>query len=360
MIILLGLGVLIGVILIYMIVIIFFPVLSLPDQPIPKLPGNSEREAKLKSYRQEVQFPVDGLNIHAWLYLPKNVSGPVPCVIMANGFGGVKDCALDNYVERFLDAGLAALSFDYRHFGESEGQPRQLYDAIMQLDDFQAAIVYARSRDEIDANNIFLWGTSAGAGYGLTIAARDKQIAGVITQCGAIDHKADSKLFMDRDGIGFMLALIPHAQRDKGRSRFGLSPHRFPIVGKPGTRAMLATPGAFDGYAKILGSSKTFRNEVCGRLLFAPHAPDATESAKDVACPVLFVACEHDNLASPESHKRAAEHLGDKATVISYPIGHFDIYEGEYFEQAVSEMAAFIKKQLTTGEKVIDGQEVIV
>lgn len=347
--ILLGLGILVGVILIYLIVIIFLPVLSLPEQPIPKLPGNPEREAKLKQYRQEVQFPVDGLNIHAWLYLPKNASGSVPCVVMTHGFGGVKDCALDSYVERFLDAGLATLTYDYRYFGESEGQPRQVYNATWQLDDFRAAIDYVRGRDEIDADKLFLWGTSAGGGYGLTVAANDKQIAGVIAQCAAIDHKADSKMYMEREGgVGFMLALVPHAQRDKGRSRFGLSPHRFPIVGKAGTRAMLTGPGAFEGYARILGASKTFRNEICARSLLSPHAPDPVEASKEVECPVLFVVCEKDNLTSPESYKRAAEFLGDKATVRSYPVGHFDIYVGEYFEQASGEMVSFIKKRIAT------------
>ncbi len=62
-----------------------------------------------------------------------------------------------------------------------------------------------------------------------------------------------------------------------------------------------------------------------------------------VQCPVLFLACEKDNLAAPDSYKRAAEILGNKAEVRSYPIGHFDIYEGEYFEKATGEMVAFLE-----------------
>ena len=45
---------------------------------------------------------------------------------MAHGFSGVREQRLDAYAERFAQAGLAVLVFDYRHFGASGGEPRQL------------------------------------------------------------------------------------------------------------------------------------------------------------------------------------------------------------------------------------------
>jgi cephalosporin-C deacetylase-like acetyl esterase len=343
---LIGLGILVGIVLCYLIVIIFFPVLSVPRQPIKRQTGDNNESKRAPAYRYDAQFGVGETNIHGWLYLPEAISGAAPCVIMSTGFGGTKDCILERYAVRFVEAGLAVLTYDYRHFGESEGTPRQLYDVCCQLDDLRAAVEYAQSRSEIDAENIVLWGTSAAGGYGLMIAAENVKIAAVIAQCAAIDHKADSKIYMDREGMGFFLRLLVHAQRDKGRSRFGLSPHTFPIVGKPGTLALLAAPGAFDGYARLMQNSNTFRNEVCARLFFMAHGPDPVEASKKIQCPVLFLACEQDNLAAPDSYNPAAEALGDKAEVRTYPIGHFDIYEGEYFEKAISEMLTFLKKHL--------------
>jgi len=226
---------------------------------------------------------------------------------------------------------------------KDEEEPRQLYDVSYQLEDCQAAIAYARGRDEIDPEKIIIWGTSAAGGYGLTIAAEDERIAAVIAQCAGIDHEADSKLFMEREGYGYILRLFVHAQRDKGRSRFGLSPHTIPIVGDSGTTAMLAAPGALDGYARLMGESNTFQNEVCARLLFMGHGRDPSEAAQDVRCPVLFLVCEQDNLTAPDSHVKAAAALADKAIVRSYPIGHFDIYEGQHFEEAVNEMLALLE-----------------
>jgi pimeloyl-ACP methyl ester carboxylesterase len=262
---------------------------------------------------------------------------------MNQGFGGTKDCLLEKYALRFIKEGVAVLTYDYRHFGDSEGQPRQLYEVTYQLEDLRAAIAYARDREEIDPEKIVLWGTSASGGYGLVVAAEDKRIAAVIAQCAGIDHEADDKLFLEREGYRFFIRLLVHAQRDKGRSRLGLSPHKLPIVGRPGTVALLTAPGAFDGYASLFSESETFENEVCARLFFMTHGPDPNEAALEVSCPVLFLVCEQDNLVAPDSHVKAAGALGDKAVVKSYPIGHFDIYRGVYFQEAVNEMIALIK-----------------
>ena len=91
---------------------------------------------------------------------------------------------------------------------------------------------------------------------------------------------------------------------------------------------MFTAPGAFDGYARLTKDSRTFKNEVCARLFFMAHGPDPLEASKKVQCPTLFLACEQDNLVAPDSYEPAAKALGDRAQVKTYPIGHFDIYEG--------------------------------
>jgi cephalosporin-C deacetylase-like acetyl esterase len=338
---LIGVGMFLGVVLLYLIVIIFFPILSVPKQPIKKrVPKKSEPPKS----RQDAPFYVEGSKISAWLYLPEESLFPVPCIVMSQGFGGTKDCILERYALRFVESGYAVLAYDFRHFGTSEGEPRQLFDTLKQHDDLRAAISYVRGRSEIDPEKIVLWGTSASGGYGLTIAAEDKRVAAVIAQCPGIDHQADSELFFEREGLRFFMRLFVHAQRDKGRSRFGLSPHKFPIVGQPGTIAMLTAPGAYEGYANLVAESNSFVNETCARLLFMAHGLDPVEASKQAKCPVLFLVCEHDNLVSPDSYKRAAEALGENAKVVKYPIGHFDIYEGTYFENAINEKHEFLKK----------------
>jgi len=341
--ILVGLGIIIGVILIYLVVIIFFPVFSEPKQPIQK----TEPEiGKVPKCRNDVTFTVEKTTLSAWLYLPEELSTSVPCIIMSHGFGGTKGMILESYALQFVEAGMAVLTYDYRYFGASEGEPRQLFSMAGQLEDLKAAINYARSRKEINPDKIALWGTSAAGGYGLIIAAEDRRITCVVGQCPALDSHEDSKLALKREGIGFFLRLFVHAQRDKGRSRFGLSPHRIPIVGRPGTLAMITAPGAFEGYYNL--ASPNFINQVCARALLTSHGYNPVDYAKDVKCPVLLHVCEKDNLVSEVSYKKTAEILGEYAEVKIYPIGHFDIYEGEHFEKAVNDQITFFRKHFNT------------
>lgn len=67
---------------------------------------------------QAVYFYSRGIRCEADLYQP-DASGPRPCIVMAHGFGGIRAASLDHFAERFRDAGLAVLVFDYRHFGTS-------------------------------------------------------------------------------------------------------------------------------------------------------------------------------------------------------------------------------------------------
>jgi cephalosporin-C deacetylase-like acetyl esterase len=345
MIILQMLGILIGVIVLYLVIVIFFPGFSVPKQPLPfSATAIAEKPTEPPESREEVNFEVGGLRLNARLYLPKDLSTAVPCIVMNTGFGGTKDRILENYASRFQEAGMAVLTYDYRYFGESEGRPRQMFSISCQLEDCRAAIEYVRGLEIIKPEKIAIWGTSAGGGYGLAIAATDKKIACVCAQVAGLDSKEDSKLYLKREGIAFILRLIMHAQRDKGRSRFGLSAHKIPIVGRPGTLAMITAPGAFEGYSKLASSS--FINEVCARALLTTGGYNPIKNAPNVQCPVLLQFCEQDNLVSPDSALKVAGILGKYAEVKQYPIGHFDIYTGENFERCVTDQINFFKKHL--------------
>lgn len=333
-------GSLIALIISYLAVVVLSPFIRVRPQPIEGAPGDSPEEGSF----EPLSFMVEGLTVRARLFLPANVETPRPCIIMSHGFGGTQDILLYRYVKRYREAGLAVLTYDYRYFGESAGEPRQSFHGDWQMADLEAAVRYVRGRREIDEDRIALWGTSAAGGYGLVAASRDKKIAAVVGQCPALDGRADSKKALERDGLVFYLKLFVHAQRDRGRGRLGLSPHMLPIVGKPGTTAMLTAPGAFEGYSKLAGPG--FRNEVCPRLILMGHGPNPIDYAAEVECPVLLQICLEDNLLSPESYEKTAAILGERCELKKYPCGHFGIYEGEIFEQAVSDQIEFFKRCL--------------
>ena len=72
--------------------------------------------------RQNVQFVSQGLKCTGWFYRASSYNN-LPCIIMAPGFGGVKEKGLSSYAAAFAEIGYHVLVFDYRHFGEAQEPP---------------------------------------------------------------------------------------------------------------------------------------------------------------------------------------------------------------------------------------------
>lgn len=68
-------------------------------------------------------FYSHGLRCAGTLELPARAKRP-PVIVMAHGFGAIRAAGLYDFAERFVKAGYAVFLFDYRSFGDSEGEPR--------------------------------------------------------------------------------------------------------------------------------------------------------------------------------------------------------------------------------------------
>src|SRR5881409_3859928 len=141
--------------------------------------------------RRDVAFNSSGDGCRALLFMP--AAERPPLVILGHGLGGIREYGLEPFARRIADAGIAALVFTYRHFGDSGGHPRQLLDIGRQLDDWAAALAYARTLDEIDSARIALWGTSFGGGHVLIAAEHDGNVAAVVSQCPFTDGVAATR-----------------------------------------------------------------------------------------------------------------------------------------------------------------------
>jgi fermentation-respiration switch protein FrsA (DUF1100 family) len=343
------LGILVGIFVLYLLIVALVPGLSAPEQRLERPKPAKGVGSKPSRSRRDVTLEVKGTSVSAWLFLPEDLSAPVPCIIMGHGFGGTKDMGLETYAVRFQEAGFAVLVFDYRHFGESDGEPRQLAWIPYQLQDYAAAIAYARGLEEIDAARIALWGTSASGGHVIVVAARDKDVACVVAQCPGLDGRAAVLEVYRKVGIRNGLRIVMHGQRDLVRSWLGLSPHKIPIVGRPGSIACLPVQDAYEGYGTI--APEDFVNEVCARITIRGDKYRPVTKARKVRCPVLIQVCEHDNLTPISAVEETAKRLGGFAEVKRYPIGHFDIYVGDDFERSVSDQLEFFRRHLRIADR---------
>ena len=95
-------GIIIGAYALFMLIVAIVPGFSVPKQPLEKAKQTpKEVVAKPSWSRKDVSFKVKGTSLSAWLYLPENLSAPVPCIIMGHGLGATKDAGLEPYAIRF-------------------------------------------------------------------------------------------------------------------------------------------------------------------------------------------------------------------------------------------------------------------
>ena len=97
----------------------------------------------------------DGTRLFGW-FLP-TAGEPRGTVIHYHGSDGNLSRTI-RHVDWLPQAGFNVFAVDYRGYGRSDGEPS--HEGV--LDDAVAAIEYVRSRDDVDADRLLLWGQSMG------------------------------------------------------------------------------------------------------------------------------------------------------------------------------------------------------
>lgn len=264
-------------------------------------------------------------------------------MVLAHGFAFTREAGLDVYAERFAAAGFAALAFDYRHFGASAGQPRQLIDIGRQLADWRAAIAYARALDGVDPDRIALWGTSFSGGHVAAIAAGDVRIAAVISQ-------------VPYSGLGgrggrprpvFLARMVAAAVRDEVRGRLGLPPAYLPLAADPGSGvfAPFVERGATATIRGLFPPGYDWPNRFTPRVMLRLPRYRPFDAADRIGCPWLVLVCAGDAV-TPADRAAALASRAPRVEVRRFPIEHFEVYSGEWFEQAVAVQIEFLRRHL--------------
>ena len=294
--------------------------------------------------RDDVWFDSWGARCAAWLYRPEGADGDVPLVVLAHGWTGIREARLDAYAERFAAAGFAALVFDYRHFGASEGEPRQLLDVGRQLADWAAAVAYARTLDGVDPDRIALWGSSFSGGHVITTAARDQRIAAVVAQVPFVDGLAN----LPRLGPTLVARLTAAGLRDQVGALAGRPPHMLASVGPPGSLAVMTSPDAEPGFRALIPPGVAWPNEAAARIALKVGLYRPTRLASQVRCPILFALAREDVTTPPDLAEKAAA-KAPRSEVVHYPGGHFDPYVGDLFERVVEDQTDFLTRHVLAG-----------
>ncbi|MCX4515131.1 alpha/beta hydrolase [Streptomyces sp. NBC_01619] len=296
----------------------------------------------------EITFTSGNHQCSAW-HLPATSdafagAGGRPCVIMAPGFGGTRDDGLLGYAKGFAAAGIDALLFDYRGFGASGGSPRQLVSVRRQRQDYHAALAAARRLPGVDPERIVLWGVSYAGGHVLAVTAQDKRVAATISVTPAMDGIAVLAQLARNGGLGYLVRATVNGLRDASRALTGRRPHLVPMIGEPGSNAIIPRQGGLEEYRALAGP--TWRNEVCARAALEAGFNRPISSASRVTCPWLVQVGINDTIAPPHSGRRAVTKAGARAELREYPWDHLDVYVGPGQAQALADQLDFLRRAL--------------
>ena len=251
--------------------------------------------------RISLPFFSSGKLIDADLHLPDDRPCPVPVIIAASGYQGLKVIHPERFARHLTPRGYAVLAFDYRGFGHSEGERGRLVPQEWS-EDVRAAVDRVASAPEVDARAIGLLGWGLGGGVVVHEAADDDRVAAVACCNGIADGYESTRKMHDELSFARLLERV-RDDRDK-RTRLGRSE-----IASPWDTVRLDLDQSTDGYVdaelyKAPGFGSGVTLESADYLLrFKPWE----QVAKIAPRPLLIVHGERNDLYKPDEALRLFE-----------------------------------------------------
>ncbi len=275
---------------------------------------------------ENVSFYSEGARISALWRTPDEVHGPIRAIVQGPGWLGLKDAKLYvRYHEALAAAGFGVLVFDYRGFGDSEGDTGVLSPGN-QLADLRNAVTYLTTREDVIADAIGAFGTGGtGGGNAVLLAAHDGRVRAVVSQVPVADG---------RDWLHRMrqehewLAYLAELEQD---ARLRVTTGKGRLV-HPREEIMIPTPER---------KTTTVKSDVDERIPTAISLASAEAimeyqpivAATGLTTPLMVIGVEND-ATTPTDHAEAlfAAAVGPKSLIIQRKTSHYAAYDRYWTE----------------------------
>jgi uncharacterized protein len=259
------------------------------------------------------------------LYIPP--AAPTGVVVTTGPLTSVKEQAAGAYAEALARRGFAALAFDHRTFGQSEGAPRQLEDPLGKVADIGAAVSALRADDQFGRLPVVAAGICAGGGYMARAVADDPRI----------------RAFAGIAGIYPGAAAPDPAVADRGRAarqrrlESGAA-EMIPAVAADGGDVAMPLREAFEYYGTARGAVPNYVNAFAVESYDQP-AIDAQEAAGRLAVPFLLVHSERA-LAPALARQFYSGVASGKTQLWLESAGQIDFYDDRALIEPAADAAA--------------------
>lgn len=284
-----------------------------------------------------VTFEADGLCLVGLLHLPQG-PGPWPAVALTGPLSGVKEQVVGTYAARLAEVGVAALAFDHRGFGESDGR-RQHEDAAGKLADLRAAVGFLAAHPAVDPARIGLLGVCLGGGYAVRAAAFDPRVRAVAGVAGAYN-----------DPVAFNAGMGARAYRGALAELLAAGPdERLPAVSPDGGRAAMGGDEPWEYYGTARSASPHWVNELTVASLYELMTLDTASAAQLLEqTPLLVVHGTTDAYCSPAAAQAVHDRSpGPRTLAWIETTNHIELYDDQAaVDEAVAHLQAFFAREL--------------
>ena len=266
--------------------------------------------------RTRVSFGSHGDRLAGHLFLPPGhkAGDRHRAVVVTGSWTSVKEQMPDLYAAKLAERGIAALTFDFRGFGESEGHPRSFEDSTRKTEDIRVAAGWLAGHDAVRPGGVAGLGVCASAGYLAHAAAGNDDLNAVMFIAPWLhDPAMAAELYASRPGgHQALLELGRNAQAqfdDTGVARYGQA------VSELNPLAAMYVPGGV--FAYYLDPARAAGPHYPNRWALQSWVPwltfDAISAAGDVAQPVHIVHSESG--AVPDGARRFIDGLPSEPVV---------------------------------------------
>lgn len=298
--------------------------------------------------KQKVSFQSEELKVVGNLFKPQNSKKDVslPAILVAGAMTGVKEQVAGNYGERIAKAGYMTLVLDHRHFGESEGIPRQHEDPAKKMEDFKNAVSFLSSLNGIDKERIGACGISMGGGYMLQLSAFDRRVKAVAIVASGLNLGDTLSDMLGRDGFinflkGFNAARQSHY--DTGEVQY------IPAVATDNKPAAMTGDEPFEYYGTWRAWSPGWVNRYTTESIENLMSFNAIPYAHHVSpTPLLIVHGRNDKYCLPKYAQQVYEQAGEPKEILWLDTtNHIDLYDNEkYVVPAISRIVEWFNSYL--------------
>jgi uncharacterized protein len=301
--------------------------------------------------KQAVSFTVEGQTIRGDLYLPKGAGSTarVPAVVVGGSLTSVKEQMSASYAKELASSGIAALAIDYRHYGQSDGLPRQLESVESKKADLLGAASFLRQHTAVLPQGVALLGICTSGGNVIQAAAADPSLAAVVTVAGWFAEPSLTPLLYGGEQGVATLRRQGEAAQAKYRST-GVA-DTVQTYGMAGSGAAHAGDH-MDYYVNpARGKIPAWTNAMSVQSWNSWLNFDPVATAPAVRVPTMII--HSDDSAFPDQAKKVYGLLAGPKELSWQQGGHFEFYDNAAkVKLAAAEAARFVRANTKGGQQI--------